>query len=198
MPEARGVTGIRPTVLAVAGLLLLASLALVAVRVSQRAPASRDASVPLPSLRGGGDAAVTPRTPPAVSALRSRQTAPHTREIAVADLEALAEEVRKGRESLSVVPGVSRSGGWQVHIDSVFGSGILTPNGFTVTDAGVGVSLGLRAGDRVVSVNGQRLSTAAADPPWQLPRTHRDPERSMVDVTIDRAGTMVVETFRLR
>jgi hypothetical protein len=49
-----------------------------------------------------------------------------------------------------------------------------------------------------VSVNGQHLSSAVASPRWQLPHTHRDPDGATVDVTIDRAGAMLVESFRLR
>ncbi len=79
-------------------------------------------------------------------------------------------------------------------VTSVVISGILSVNGFVVTDAGRARALGIRTGDTIVSIDKHPPTGLLA----VLLPLQRDPDRATVVVEIDRAGHRLVQSYRVR
>ncbi len=81
---------------------------------------------------------------------------------------------------------------WAVTSDLI--EGVLGPEGFVVGDARLAADLGIEAGDTIVSID--------AHPPRGLlavmSAVQRDPDRATVLVEIDRGGTRLVYSYRVR
>jgi hypothetical protein len=79
-------------------------------------------------------------------------------------------------------------------VTSVVISGILSTNGFVVTDAGRARSMGIRTGDTIVSIDSHPPTGLLA----VLIPLQRDPDRATVVVEIDRGGNRLVQSYRMR
>jgi len=72
--------------------------------------------------------------------------------------------------------------------------GMLSANGFAVTDPRLARALGLETGDTIVRVNGYPPTGLVA----AITTLQRDPDRAAVVLEIDRGGTTIVHSHRVR
>jgi Beta-propeller repeat len=72
--------------------------------------------------------------------------------------------------------------------------GILSADGFVVTDPRRAQALGIEAGDTIVRVNGYPPTGLVA----AITTLQRDPDRAAVVLEIDRGGTRIVQSHRVR
>jgi S1-C subfamily serine protease len=81
---------------------------------------------------------------------------------------------------------------WAVRSELI--EGVLGADGFVVTDPRLTRGLGIEAGDTIVSVGGRPPRGLLA----VLSAVQRDPDRATVLVEIDRGGTRLVHSYRVR
>jgi hypothetical protein len=96
--------------------------------------------------------------------------------------------------AITATPLPSIGMGLSVLISSVAGDGILTDEGFTVTDPKLSKNAGIQVGDTIRSVNGFPVRQAHA----ALLAMRRDPDRATIEVEIDRRGARLVQVYVLR
>jgi hypothetical protein len=79
-------------------------------------------------------------------------------------------------------------------VTSDFIVGVLSTNGFVVTDARRARMFGIRTGDTIVSIDKHPPTGLLA----VLLPLQRDPDRATVVVEIDRGGMRIVQSYRVR
>jgi hypothetical protein len=155
---------------------------------------------------------LTPRTPvppdrPARATLdagtleqvRVREVGPDLYEVPTADVRPVLENVGRVLVGFapSVLPTLSRKDGLQYQITSAASDGILTPRGFVVTSPKMAARAGIEQGDRILSVNGIPVDSLGSL--YGIYRhVQRDPDLSAVRVDLERRGSHLTKTYRIR
>jgi hypothetical protein len=97
----------------------------------------------------------------------------------------------------SVLPILSRKEGLQYKISSAASDGVLTGQGFLVTSPKMAEQAGIQPGDRILSVNGTAVDSLGSL--YGIYRqVQRDPALTTVRVELDRRGTHLTKTYRIR
>jgi hypothetical protein len=109
---------------------------------------------------------------------------------AVRDLAALAGDGPSVTLLNPLAPRAARR--WQVTSNLI--EGVLSAEGFAVTDPRLAGRLGIRAGDMIVRIDDHPPTGLLA----VLIPLQRDPDRATVVVEIDRAGNRLVQSYRVR
>jgi len=165
------------------------------------APPGPAAAGPAPTPDG------SPAAPPARALLdgdllekvRVREAGPGLYEVNAGDVEAVMENTGRVLADLAplVLPTLTLKTGLQYQITSAAGDGVLTGRGFTLTAPKLAARAGLQAGDTILSVNGQPVDGFAS-----LYRifqgVRQDPALRTVQVEVERQGTRLTQTYRIR
>jgi hypothetical protein len=148
----------------------------------------------LPGVHAGGRAKnVEART--VRRQLRIEQIAPGAYDVSKADLDAILDAAGRGAEwALTVQPAFSFGAGLHYRISSEAGEGLLLEEGLAVVDPKLSRLAGIEPGDVILKVNGYSVTGAYV----ALLDMRRDPDRSTVQVELDRGGTKVTQLYRLR
>jgi membrane-associated protease RseP (regulator of RpoE activity) len=120
-------------------------------------------------------------------------------EVPAADVQAVLENAARVLADLEpfVWPTLSLDAGFQYRITSAAGDGVLSRQGFTVTAPKLAERAGLQVGDTILNVNGQPVDGFASL--YRIFRQVRsDPALRTVQVELDRRGTRLTQTYRLR
>jgi hypothetical protein len=97
----------------------------------------------------------------------------------------------------SVLPILSRKEGLQYQIKSAASDGVLTGQGFLVTSPKMAEQAGIQQGDRILSVNGMPVDSLGSL--YGIYRqVQRDTALTTVRVDLDRQGTHLTKTYRIR
>jgi hypothetical protein len=161
---------------------------------------------------GGGpfEAAAPPGLDPAAPAratldgellekVRVRETSPGLYEVPAADVQAVLDNAGRVLTDLwpSVQPHLSLQAGLEYRITSAAGDGVLSRQGFTVTAPKLAERAGVQVGDTILSVNGKPVDGFASL--YGIFRAVRqDPALRTVQVELDRRGTRLTQTYRIR
>ena len=187
------------------------SRAILEVEVVHRASAPAQAPPSaMPPGAGLGEGVAPPAgqpTPPGRATLdaelldkvRVREVSPGLYEVPAADVQALMENAGRVLSDLApvVLPTLSLQTGLQYRVTSAAADGVLTAQGFTVSAPKLAERAGLQAGDTVLSVNGQPVDGfASLYRIFQAAR--RDPALTTVQVELERKGTRLTKTYRIR
>ena len=128
-----------------------------------------------------------------------REVSPGTYEVNAADVRPLLENAGRVLADLSplVLPVISMQDGLQYRITSAAGDGVIGNQGFTVYSPKLAERAGIAIGDTILSVNGQPV-----DGMGSLYRIYRtvssDPNLVQVQLEIDRQGSRLTKTYRIR
>ena len=96
-----------------------------------------------------------------------------------------------------VLPILSQKEGLQYRITSAASDGVLTGQGFLVTSPKLAERAGIQSGDRILSVNGLPVDSLGSL--YGIYRqVQRDPALSTVRVDLERRGTHLSKTYRIR
>jgi len=87
------------------------------------------------------------------------------------------------------------SGGLGYEIESDLADGILTADGFTVTEPKVAAAVGITSGDRIVAINGYPPAGGAFA---SFLLMQRDPDRNTITVQLDRGGVRMERAISVR
>ena len=131
--------------------------------------------------------------------VRVREVGPGTYEVNAADVQAVLENAGHVLSDLApiVLPTLSLQTGLQYRVTSAAGDGVLTGKGFTVSAPKLAERAGIQAGDTILSVNGRPVDGFASL--YGIFRdVRRDPALSTVQVELDRRGTRLTKTYRIR
>jgi hypothetical protein len=187
------------------------SRAILDVEVVHRASASAQAppsSIPPGAVRPGVVAPPAGQpTPPARATLdaevldkvRVREVSPGLYEVPAADVQAVLENTGRVLADLApmALPTLSLQTGLQYRVTSAAGDGVLTSQGFTITAPKLAERAGIQVGDTILSVNGQPVDGFASL--YRMFRdVRRDPALNTVQVELDRGGTRLTKTYRIR
>jgi hypothetical protein len=131
--------------------------------------------------------------------VRVRETSPHAYEVSAADLrEALDHGGQVLAEAWPTIwPTVSLRDGVGLQIRSPVANGVLGPKGFQVTSPNLAERAGIEVGDVVLAVNGQAVNSFG-DLYTLYQQVRRDSHLSYVEVTLERQGVQMTNTYRLR
>ncbi|MCI0372501.1 MAG: PDZ domain-containing protein, partial [candidate division NC10 bacterium] len=149
----------------------------------------------------------SPAAPPARALLdgellekvRVREAGPGLYEVPAADVQAMLENAGRVLADLwpTVQPSLSLQTGLQYQISSAAGDGILSGQGFTLTAPKLAARVGLQVGDTILSVNGRPVDGFASL--YGIFRAVRqDPALRTVQVELERRGTRLTQTYRIR
>ena len=100
----------------------------------------------------------------------------------------------RGRVSVTPLNPFAARGERRFAVTSELIEGILSADGFVVTDPRRAGALGIEAGDTIVRVNGYPPTGLVA----AITTLQRDPDRAAVVLEIDRGGTRLVQSHRVR
>src|SRR5262249_41032229 len=101
----------------------------------------------------------------------------------------------------ALAPGAARvrptlsSGAPGYQIESDLANGILTADGFTVTDPKAAAALDIASGDRITGINGYPPAGGAFA---NILLMQRDPDRNMLEVLLERDGVLMRRTIVVR
>jgi S1-C subfamily serine protease len=131
--------------------------------------------------------------------VRVRETSPGLYEVPGTDVQAVLDNADRVLTDLwpSVQPHLSLQTGLEYRITSAAGDGVLSRQGFTVTAPKLAERAGVQVGDTILSVNGQPVDGFASL--YGIFRAVRqDPALRTVQVELDRRGTRLTKTYRIR
>jgi S1-C subfamily serine protease len=131
--------------------------------------------------------------------VRVREVAPGLYDVNAADVQAALEDTGRVVAEVwpAVQPSLSLQAGLQYRITSAASDGVLTAQGYTVTAPKLAERFGIQAGDTIVRVNGQAVDGFASL--YGIFRAvQSDPTLSAVRVELDRGGTRLTKTYRIR
>jgi beta-propeller repeat-containing protein len=100
-----------------------------------------------------------------------------------------------------LAPGAARvrptvySGQLGFQIESDLADGVLTTDGFTVTEPKVAAALGITSGDRILTINGYPPAGGAFA---SFLLMQRDPDRKTIEVELDRGGIRMQRSMSIR
>lgn len=163
---------------------------------------------PAPAVASEVRATPAPQpTPPArtrldpalLSQVRVQEVGPGIYEVNAADVQVVLDNAGRVLADLSpiVLPALSSKTGLQYRITSAASDGILTGEGFTVTAPKLAQRAGIEVGDTILSVNGRPVDGFARL--YGIFReVRRDPALHTVQVELDRRGTRLTKTYRIR
>ena len=120
-------------------------------------------------------------------------------EVKGADVQALLEDAGRVLADLApiVLPIPSFQTGLQYRITSAASNGVLSKQGFTVTAPKLAERAGIEVGDTILSVNGRPVNGfASLYAIFQAVR--RDPALRTVQVELERRGSRLTQTYRIR
>ena len=175
--------------------------ALVEVEVVRAAgPAS---IVPAEGTKGSVAGPGPPRRPTRDAALlRSvpiQETAPDRYDVPAADLQAALAQAGRVLAELApgVVPMYSTAGGMAYRLTSAAGDGVLGRQGFTVWAPKLAERAGIESGDTILRVNGVPVDGFPSL--FRIyQQVRRTPALATIQVDLDRGGTRLTKTYRLR
>jgi len=165
-------------------------------------------SRPSPAVPPEGRSASSPQSVPSPRAtldgevlgkVRVREVAPGLYDVNAADVQAALEDTGRVLAEVwpAVQPTLSLQAGLQYRITSAASDGVLTAQGYTVTAPKLAERFGIQAGDTILRVNGQAVDGFAS-----LYGIYRkvqgDPALRAVQVELDRGGTRLTKTYRIR
>ncbi len=131
--------------------------------------------------------------------VRVQETGPGLYDVNAGDVEAVLENTGRVLADLAplVLPTLTLKTGLQYQITSAAGDGVLTGQGFTLTAPKLAARAGLQVGDTILSVNGQPVDGfGSLYRIFQAVR--RDPTLRTVQVELERRGSRLTQTYRLR
>ena len=131
--------------------------------------------------------------------VRVREIGPDLYEVATADVRPVLDNVGRVLVDLAptVLPILSRKEGLQFQITSAASDGVLTNQGFIVTSPKMAGRAGIELGDRILSVNGTPVDSLGSM--YGIYRqVQRDPALTTVRVDLERRGTHLTKTYRIR
>jgi membrane-associated protease RseP (regulator of RpoE activity) len=128
--------------------------------------------------------------------VRIQEVSPGRYEVRGTAVRALLDNAGGGLSdlALTVMPLPSFETGMQLRISSVVGDGVLTAEGFTVTDPKLAGAAGIQAGDTIVKINGAPVGGSLAG----LLAMRRDPDQRTIVVELDRRGMKLIQTYQIR
>ncbi|MGH7362766.1 MAG: PDZ domain-containing protein [Candidatus Methylomirabilales bacterium] len=165
-------------------------------------------SRPSPAVPPEGRSASSPQSVPSPRAtldgevlgkVRVREIAPGLYDVNAADVQAALEDTGRVLAEVwpAVQPTLSLQAGLQYRITSAASDGVLTAQGYTVTAPKLAERFGIQAGDTILSVNGQPVDGFASL--YGIYRTVQgDPSLRTVQVELERRGTRLTKTYRIR
>ena len=131
--------------------------------------------------------------------VRVAEKSPHAYEVSAADFQAALDH---GGQVLAeawptIRPLVSLGEGVSLKVQSPVAEGVLGPRGFRVTSPNLAARAGIQVGDTILAVNGQGVNTFVDL--YRLYQTvTRDPQLSLIEVSLERQGVPVTKTYRIR
>jgi Beta-propeller repeat len=147
-----------------------------------------------PSVQGG-------RTTPQVTALDRRvvrraptSVGPSEPERYDIDVRSFADWPPTLTSGLTIRPTFS-SGHFGYEIESELADAILTADGLTITNPKQATTVGIEMGDKILTVNGH---TPAGGVFMAVLNMRRDPDSNIIQVQLDRRGTIMLRTLVLR
>lgn len=155
-------------------------------------------TVPPPALASSRPARAT-LNEELLEKIRVRETSPGLYEVPAADVQAVLDNAGRVLADLwpSVQPYLSLQKGLEYQITSAAGDGVLSRQGFTVTAPKLAERAGVQVGDTILSVNGRPVDGFASL--YGIFRAVRqDASIRTVQVELDRRGTRVTKTYRIR
>jgi membrane-associated protease RseP (regulator of RpoE activity) len=135
-----------------------------------------------------------------VDAPATRQDVARPAAIQPPEVEHHEIDVRRVEQWL-LAPGTARvrptvySGQLGVQIESGLADGVLTTEGFTVTEPKAAAELGITSGDRIVSINGYPPAGGAFA---SFVLMQRDPDRNTIKIQLDRGGVRMQRSMTIR
>jgi membrane-associated protease RseP (regulator of RpoE activity) len=172
--------------------------ALVEVEVAR--PAGPAAEIPATGTDRSGTGPAPPRRPTLdatfLAQVPIQESAPDRYEVRAADVEAVLAHA--GRVlAPGVVPMYSVAGGVEYRITSAASDGVLGRQGFTVTAPKLAERAGIELGDTILSVNGVPVDGFVSF--FRIyQQVRHTPALATVQVELDRGGTRLTKTYRLR
>jgi membrane-associated protease RseP (regulator of RpoE activity) len=131
--------------------------------------------------------------------VRVKETGPHAYEVSAADLR---EALEHGGQVLAeawptIWPLASLRDGVGLQLQSPVADGVLGPRGFRVTSPNLAQRAGIEVGDVILAVNGQAVNSFG-DLYTLYQQVRRDSRLSVVEVSLERQGVQMTNTYRVR
>jgi hypothetical protein len=149
---------------------------------------------------------VLPNSPPRamldeglLEGVKVREVGRDVYEVPAAQVRPVLDDVGRVLMDLapSVLPILSRKEGLQYQIKSAASDGVLTGQGFLVTSPKMAEQAGIQQGDRILSVNGMPVDSLGSL--YGIYRqVQRDTALTTVQVDLERQGTHLTKTYRIR
>lgn len=120
-------------------------------------------------------------------------------EVNATDVQAVLDNAGRVLADLAplVLPSISLQTGLGYRITSAAGDGVLSRQGFTVTAPKLAARVGLQVGDTILSFNGQPVDGFASL--YRIfQEVRRDPALHTIQVELERQGTRLTHTYRIR
>ena len=134
-----------------------------------------------------------------LSQVHLRESAPDRYDVRAADVQAVLENAGRVLAELApgVVPTLSTTGGVEYRITSAASDGVLGRQGFTVWAPKLAERAGIQLGDTILSVNGVPVDGFASL--YRIyQQVRRTPALATIQMEVERGGTRVTKTYRLR
>ena len=183
-----------------------AVLAVEVLRPGAGSPAAPPGSAAAGPIAAGAPPALDPAPPPRATLdgdllekVRVQEVGRGRYEVNAADVQAMLENAGRVLGDLEplVLPTLSLQAGLQYRITSAAGDGVLSRQGFTVTVPKLAERAGLQVGDTILNVNGQPVDGFASL--YRIFRQVRsDPALHTVQVELERRGTRLTQSYRIR
>ena len=128
-----------------------------------------------------------------------RETGPDRYDVRAAEVQAVLDNAGRVLAELApgVVPTYSTAGGVEYRLTSAGSDGVLGRQGFTVWAPKLAARAGIEVGDTILSVNGVPVDGFASL--FRIyQQVRRTPALATVQVDLDRGGTRLTKTYRLR
>lgn len=134
-----------------------------------------------------------------LSRVRIREVGPGRYEVPAEDARAVLDNAGRVLADMApiVLPIFSLRDGLHYQIKSAAADGILDGQGFTVTSLKLAERAGIEVGDTILSVNGRSVDGFPSL--YRIFRAiHRDPALRTVEMELERQGTRLTKTYRIR
>ena len=149
-------------------------------------------SYPTPSPRAALDSGLLGR-------VRVKEASPGIYDVNAGDMRSVLDNAGRVLADLSpmVLPIMSIKTGLQYRISSAASDGVISRKGFTVTVPKLAERAGIEVGDTILSVNGRPVNGLASL--YTIYRDiSRDPVLATVQMELERQGTRLIKTYRIR
>jgi hypothetical protein len=131
--------------------------------------------------------------------VRMTATGPNAYEVNAADVQELLDHSGRVLAEAwpTVWPIVSLRDGVNLRVRSPVADGVFESQGFRVTSPNLAQRAGIEMGDVILTVNGQAVNSFG-DLYLLYQQVRRDPRLSLVEVSLERNGSLVTKSYRIR